>query len=795
MTESIVFLGRENLQRRRLSIRGVVQGVGFRPFVYRLAHDLNLKGWVNNSQAGVTIEVEGPEARIKSFLERLPRERPAHSYIQSLLPLVLDPVGFVSFEIRASDTSEAKTAFVLPDMATCPECLKEVFDPNNRRYLYPFTNCTHCGPRYSIIEALPYDRKNTSMKIFRMCPLCRGEYEDPADRRFHTQPNACLSCGPRLEFWDNRGEFLVREHAALSEAVAALKAGKIVAVKGLGGFHLMVDAQNEESVKCLRERKHRERKPLALMFPSLEMIEAACRVCGPERALLLSSEAPIVLLKKKDGTVCNLHLADSVAPGNPYLGAMLPYTPLHHILTRAVNGPVVATSGNLSDEPICIDEREAVARLAGIADCFLVHNRPIVRPVDDSVVRMMMGRPSVLRRSRGYAPLPVSIQGEGPCVLATGAHLKNTIALSVNGQVFMSQHIGDLETAQSHAAFQETVRSFKELYEPIVAQVACDRHPEYLSTKFALDADLPVVQVQHHHAHIVSCMAENHLEGTVLGIAWDGTGYGDDQTIWGGEFLKANLTDFVRAGRFRTFRLPGGEKAIREPRRTALGLLAELGGDDWKSTTDLPALKSFSDQERTVMGRMLQKGFQAPVTSSVGRLFDAVASLTDVAQVVRFEGEAAMTLEFLIGEEGDQGQYPFDISQLNQKNLNLPQPGGVDTILVVDWGPMMRALIQDVRRGAAVSRISVKFHNTLVEMAVAVAKRVQEKRVVLSGGCFQNKYLTERMIQRLREEGFSPYWHQFVPPNDGGISLGQAVVGVARLNRVRSTAARSGDAD
>jgi hydrogenase maturation protein HypF len=513
-------------------------------------------------------------------------------------------VGYSTFEIRHSEDSGAKTALVLPDIATCPDCLREIFDPNNRRYLYPFTNCTNCGPRFSIIEALPYDRPNTTMKSFVMCLDCLAEYHHPANRRFHAQPNACARCGPRLELWDKEGLPLAAKHDALFDAVDALLRGMIVAVKGMGGFHLMVDATNAEAVRRLRQRKHREEKPFALMYPSLDAIKQHCDVSKLEERLLLSPESPIVLLKSKSpksevqGSKSEVQspscrLASSVAPNNPYLGVMLPYTPLHHLLLHELGLPVVATSGNLSDEPICIDEHESLQRLGDIADIFLVHNRPIARHVDDSIVRVMMGRELVLRRARGYAPLPIHLQQPTSPVLAVGAHLKNTIALAAGQDIFVSQHLGDLETAPAYEAFQRVIGDFKKLYEVQPAVVVCDLHPEYLSTKFAKQYEatdrslesnkderasifqrpaspkkVEVVGVQHHFAHVAACMAENELEGPVLGVSWDGTGYGLDGTIWGGEFLCATPTcSSVR--RFRTFRLPGGERAIKEPRRIA----------------------------------------------------------------------------------------------------------------------------------------------------------------------------------------------------------------------------------
>jgi hydrogenase maturation protein HypF len=742
--------------RIRLVIRGAVQGVGFRPFIYRLATELGLKGWVLNSAQGVFIEVEGLPETLQQFVRRVESDKPPRAFIQSLEQSILDPVGYTTFEIRHSEESGEKVALILPDIATCPDCLREIFDPADRRYLYPFTNCTNCGPRYSIIEALPYDRPNTTMKAFTMCPKCREEFENPADRRFHAQPNACPECGPHLELWDEQGHCLARHHEALLRAAEAIREGCIVAVKGLGGFHLMVDARSDSAVRRLRERKRREEKPFALMYPSMEQVMAHCHVNEAEARLLRSPESPIVLMRRKTEET----VAPAVAPNNPYLGVMLPYTPLHHLLMHELGFPVVATSGNLSDEPICTDEREALNRLAGIADLFLVHNRPIARHVDDSVVRVLLGRELVLRRARGYAPLPVLVKQPLPPLLAVGAHLKNTVALSVGNQVFISQHIGDLETPQALEAFHRVIADVKELWEHQPQAVACDMHPDYLSTQAAYKMGIPVVPVQHHVAHILSCMAENELEPPVLGISWDGTGYGTDGTIWGGEFLLIHEGGWQRVAHLRPFRLPGGDRAIKEPRRSALGVLYERYGEQ-----AFQMLRSiFTEHERIALLQMLLRGINAPVTTSAGRLFDAVASLVGLRHTVNFEGQAAMELEFQVHGVTSDESYPFAVDHSSS-----------DAPVILDWRPMLPELLLDVAAGVPVGWISVRFHNMLVEMMVAVAKRAGVECVALSGGCFQNAYLTERAVQRLREEGFRPYWHQRVPPNDGGIALGQIV--------------------
>ena len=779
--------------RLKIVIHGAVQGAGFRPFVYRLATEMKLQGWISNSAQGVFIEVEGTKEVLDRFLLRLQKEIPPRAFIQSLEFSFLDPIGFEKFEIRESDATGAKTSIILPDIATCPDCLKDIFSPWNGRYLYPFTNCTNCGPRFSIIESLPYDRLNTSMKKFEMCPECRTEYENPIDRRFHAQPNACPTCGPQLQVWDTGGKKLAERHDALLQAVKAIEAGKIVAVKGIGGFHLMADARNNEAVRRLRERKHREEKPFALMFPSLEDVKKECEVDKLEERLLLSPESPIVLLSRIIGH-SHFHLpssiSTSVAPNNPYLGCMLPYSPLHHILMGQLGFAVVATSGNLSDEPICTDEHEALDRLHEIADVYLVHNRPIVRHIDDSIVRVMMGRELVIRRARGYAPLPITIRTQhAVSLLAVGAHLKNTIALTSDSNVFVSQHIGDLETKESLDAFHSVVADFQTMYNCKPEYIVCDLHPDYLSSKFARSTGIPLLEVQHHNAHVASCMAENQLEGEVLGVSWDGTGYGLDGTIWGGEFLLTTKTSFERVATFRPFRLPGGEKAIKEPRRTALGMLYELFGDEVFRRQDLPQLNAFTSTELELLNQVLLKRVNTPITTSVGRIFDAVASLIGLQQRVNYEGQAAMELEFLTAQSKTKESYAFtmdDGRMLIEKPVAQLENENQKSLTIIDWSPFINGILEDVRHNTISPIIAAKFHNTLVEIIIAVAKKIGQPRVVLSGGCFQNRYLTERAVKRLQEEEFRPSWHQRVPPNDGGIALGQLYAALRSLNANRS---------
>jgi hydrogenase maturation protein HypF len=752
-------------QRVHGVIRGAVQGVGFRPFVYRLARELHLCGWVNNSSQGVFLEAEGDPAALASFLHRIRNEHPPRAFIQSFEYAMLDPAGASEFVIRASDPSGEKTALVMPDIALCDDCRSELFDPHNRRFRYPFINCTNCGPRFSIITALPYDRPHTTMRSFAMCPACQREYDDPADRRFHAQPNACPVCGPRIALWDAAGHSLGTGNEALALSVAALQEGRIVAVKGIGGFHLMAAAGDGTAVRRLRTLKHREEKPFALMFPSLEAVRSACSVDQLEEQILLAPEAPIVLLRRRPDRATG-SIAEDVAPNNPYLGAMVPYAPLHHLLTHDLGQPVVATSGNLSDEPICTDEQEALRRLSGIADLFLVHNRPIVRHIDDSIVRVINGRIMVLRRARGYAPLPLRLPSAIPDVLAVGAHLKNTIALSRGQDIFVSQHLGDLETREAYDAFRSEANEMQVLFDAHPATVVSDSHPDYLSSAYARSRAEKQVRVQHHVAHVAACMVENELEPPFLGVAWDGTGLGTDGTIWGGEFFAVREKRFDRVAHLRTFPLPGGDQAAREPRRSAMGLLYALAGDAAFDWNDILPLQTFTVAERTTLRQMLTRRLNTPATSSAGRLFDAVSALLGIRQRNAFEGQAAMELEWIAGETGTDA-YPVVLASPAMRPGERPGPHGVD------WEPMVRALLEDRRAGVSTDVIAARFHRTLAASILIVAQRMNLECVALSGGCFQNALLTQLTIAALSAAGFRVYTHQRIPPNDGGIALGQ----------------------
>ena len=769
--------------RMRIEINGVVQGANFRPFVRRLATRLALQGWVSNSAEGVIIEAEGTPEHLEEFLTRLQDDRPPLSDIHSVQHTSMDRAGYEDFIIRPGDNSSDRSVLVLPDIATCPECLAEMWDPANRRYRYPFIACTHCGPRYSIMEALPYDRHHTTMRRFRLCETCQFEYENPADRRFQAHPTGCPHCGPHLELWDHIGAVLALFDDVVAQAADAVGDGAIVAVKGIGGFHFVVDARNEKAVQRLRTRKHRAEKPFALMYPSLDYIKTQCEVAPLEEQLLNSPEAPVVLLRRLAFPTTPA-VAPSVAPRNPFLGAMLPYSPLHHLLMAELNFPIVVTSGNLSDEPICIDEYEAIDRLGGIADLFLVHDRPITRPLDDSVVRLIGGREALIRRSRGYAPQPVKVQEDLPALLASGAEIKNTVAVSSARHIFVSQHNGDMTTTLTFEASLQAMSTLKRLYDVQPQAIACDLHPNYISTKSAEATATPVIHVQHHYAHILSCMADNGIKPPVLGIAWDGAGYGIDGTLWGGEFLHVPDHSFSRVAHLRQFSLPGGDKAIREPRRAAIGLLYEIFGNELFTARHLNPVRTFTPGELAVLQRMLREKLNTPITSSAGRLFDAVGSLVNLRHHISFEGQAAMELEFIINDVNTDEVYPFDLVSEPGDNPQAP--------MVIDWAETIFGMINDLSDNVTPSEIAAKFHNTLAEIIVQTALRIGEPKVVLSGGCFQNKYLTERAIARLQAAGFQPYWHRRIPTNDGGIALGQIIAASHEL--AADGAARTGKA-
>jgi hydrogenase maturation protein HypF len=819
----------------RIQVAGVVQGVGFRPFVYNLATSRGLAGWVNNTAEGVTIVVEGEPEVVSAFADDVWRLAPPMAVVQSVSSAEAEPEGFASFEIRASEAGGDLT-LVSPDIATCPACTAELRDPGDRRYGYAFTNCTNCGPRFTIVESLPYDRPATSMKAFEMCPQCAAEYADPGDRRFHAQPNACHACGPRLYLnggdapadlaWTAaeavtpiadraRDTEAARSADVLRRTAAMLLDGRILAVKGLGGFHLACDATDEDAVAALRERKRRWGKPLAVMLPDLAAARALCEVDDAEAALLAGTKRPIVLLRLLDraagaglplasrlaqrpsqglglrsqstlagpGAVLGVGearrdaaaLAPSVAPGLAELGVMLPYTPLHHLLMDAVGGrPLVMTSGNTSDEPIAIDNAEALTRLAPIADAFLLHDREIRQRYDDSVVRVVAGAAELVRRSRGYAPFPLRLPfSTGVHILATGPEQKATFCLAREDHAFVSQHIGDMENAETLEAYERTLALYRAMFRVTPALVAYDLHPEYLATKFALSLGLPAIGVQHHHAHIASVTAEHGIAGKVVGIAYDGTGYGTDGTIWGGEVLLADWAGFERVAHLRPVPMPGGAAAIRRPARMAFGLLYSLDRGLFDHPGASILRESLTNEERTTFAAMVNRGLNSPLTSSMGRLFDSVAALSGVRGEALYEGQAAIELEAL-ADRDESGAYRFALAG--------------DAPIVIDPEPVVRALLADLAAGAGAPTVSARFHNAVVEMTVGVAVRACAaagvRHVALAGGVFMNRIVLAGVRAGLEAAGLVPLVHRDLPVNDGDISYGQAVVAWARRDTV-----------
>jgi len=754
--------------RKAVDVTGIVQGVGFRPFVYRLAHECHLTGLIANTPAGVTIEVQGEAAFVERFLTRLSCEAPPLAKITSLSPRELELQDEIAFRIVSSRLDAPPKALISPDVTVCTDCLREMMNPRDRRFLYPFINCTNCGPRFTIIRDIPYDRARTSMAAFKMCAACQAEYDDPANRRFHAQPNACWNCGPQLHLCSADGS-RVNVAEPIREAARLLEQGCTVAVKGLGGFHLACNARSEAAVNALRERKRRVEKPFAVMLRRIEDVERFCILDDAARKLMLSLERPILLLPRR----IDAGLAGSIVPGNRFLGIFLPYTPLHHLLFASGKfDALVMTSANLSEEPIAIDNAEAVRRLQGIADAYLVHDRDILRRCDDSVVRIAAGRSQMLRRSRGFVPVPVSLERESQPILAVGGELKNTICVVRGAEAFLSQHIGDLENLESYSFFEEAVAHLQRILEVHPKVIAYDLHPDYFSTKWAQAQEgMQPVGVQHHHAHIVSCMAENHLDGKVIGIALDGTGYGTDGAIWGGEVLLAGCAEFERAAHFEYIPLPGGAAAIHEPWRVAVSYLVKHYGKDL-GRLDIPFLYGIHPRRLHVVQQMIEREIHSPRTSSCGRLFDAVAALAGVRSTVNYEAQAAIELEMAAHDSIDEGAYPFDLI-----------PDGthwqIGTHSLFEW------LLRDIRHQQSVADISRRFHAGLASLFVELAEKIRDQsklnRICLSGGCFQNALLFQLLLDGLRGKSFEVYSHSEVPAGDGGISLGQALVAVHRL--------------
>lgn len=792
--------------RTRILVTGLVQGVGFRPFVYRRAVSLDLKGFVRNTPEGVEIEAEGDPDSVRTLVESLKTDAPPQAEVRSVDSRSMPACGAAEFEIRESAGEAAVSALVSPDIATCPDCLAELFDPADRRHRYPFINCTNCGPRFTIVTGVPYDRPATTMASFVMCPVCRAEYEDPKNRRFHAQPNACPDCGPRLVLADPAGrEIRMPGRDAVAEAAVLIRNGRIVAVKGLGGFHLACDAENEAAVRRLRERKGREEKPLAVMARDADAVSGFASVSDREITALRSWRRPIVLLRKR----APFPLAASVAPGNAFIGVMLPYTPVHHLLMAGNFRGLVMTSGNVSEQPIAIGNAEALSRLAGIADAFLLHDRDIRVRNDDSVVRFSRGVPAFIRRSRGWAPSPVPVGPPGPAVVAVGAEMKNTVCLTSGDRAFISPHIGDLENAETLDSFESAIGSLSRLFDLRPEIAVHDLHPDYLSTQWALNrSGLKTMAVQHHHAHIASCLAENGRTGPVIGFAMDGTGYGPDGTVWGGEILVAGLLRFDRAGHFAVRSMPGGPAAIREPWRMALSFMdaafrhavdPRVAEDVlMRKASGLPAFhEAGAGKVRSVL-RLIRSGIPQPLTSSLGRLFDAVSALSGIRSVSTYEGQAASDLEAVLyssenmrnqGNELpaeirtsgtknsvsiDFGSYPFEIKEING-------------ILEIDPDPVILAVLEDVQAGLPVSDISRKFHTGLIRVFVRIAERLRDKTglstAALSGGCFQNLFLLDTLSGELVRAGFEVLSHSLVPANDGGLCLGQAAVAHAGMRQ------------
>ena len=770
------------MKRLALSVSGVVQGVGFRPFVLRLAQRLGLAGSVRNAGEAVAIEVEGPDEQLASFRRALVEEAPAAAHVRDVSVEALAALGLVGFHIEASaSTAEAGAVPIPPDTAPCPDCLREIDAPEGRRSGYAFTSCTTCGPRFTIASGVPYDRSRTTMAGFGLCAACRSEHEDPADHRCHAQTLACPACGPRLTLHVRAGSSVQNATlaplpgtpllqnatlarpwalgsegpAALEGAVAGLRRGEIVAMKGVGGYQLVVDARDERAVSELRGRKQREERPFAVLFASLADVELRCALADEERRELTSPAAPIVLCVSRAGS----DLAPGVSAGSPLTGALLPASPLHHLLARAFGGPLVCTSGNPSSEPLCTDDEEARDRLARIADLVLSHDRPIARACDDSVVRVTRAGTTVLRRARGLVPVSLPRPRSGPAILALGGHLKSTVAIARGREVIVSHHIGDLDDARSLALLRSTIEDLLVFLHVRPEVVACDLHPAYGSTpvaeEIARELGAPLVRVQHHHAHVASVMAEHALSGAVLGLAWDGAGDGGDGTVWGGEALWCDGRTSRRLAHLRPFSLPGGERAMREPRRAALGLLAEIG--------EMERAPGLGGQERSVLAQMIARRTNAPRTSSMGRLFDGIASLVGLRQIASHEGQAAMELEHAARGDLTGDPYPLDIR-------------GEAAPFVVDWEPLVRAVLRDVDRGEDRGEIARRFHAALAAAALGIAQRAGQGRVVVSGGCFQNARLLAAVSERLRAGGFDVRAAARMPPNDGGLSLGQAHV-------------------
>jgi len=744
--------------RIQITITGAVQGVGFRPYIYRLAKSLSICGSVSNTSAGVVIEAQAPQIMLERFIHKIPIEKPQIAIINSLNYKYIEPNFDSDFIIITSEHSLSKSALILPDLAICQDCLTEINDSNNRRSLYPFTNCTNCGPRYSIIESLPYDRKNTTMNVFEMCEDCLSEYNNPEDRRFHAQPNACPKCGPVATLYDKDRNLIARNEDSFTQASELLSQGKILAFKSIGGYQLMVDASNTTAVNKLRRRKKRSEKPFAVMFPNINQLKEMCYIDENEEKELKSQSSPIGIVKIKD---ISSHIAKNSAPENPYLGAILPYTPMHFILFKYYPYPVIATSGNISEEPIAISDEVAFDTLGEIADYFLAHNREIARRVDDSIVRFVLGKRMVLRRARGFAPLPVMIDNpENRTIISAGAFLKNSITLLKGNSAFISQHIGDLSNISAINFQQECIEDLTQMYEANPEILAKDLHPD-ISQELNKKSKIPIEYIQHHYAHIAGCRGEHNIIGDVLGIAFDGTGYGEDGTIWGGEFILSSNNSYKRIGTFNNFLLLGGDFAIKQPKRIAYSLMRQVFQQDFDSIIQNHFQQKFSNDELEAYNTMWEKSINANKTSSVGRLFDGISSILGLRDEINYEAQAAMKLEF-IADESEKSSYSFSIIDNDLK--------------IIKWNNIILEILEDLNNNIPKSIISAKFHNTLVEIISDMALNIKIEQIVLSGGCFQNKILLEKTYLKLTSLGFKVFFNQDIPINDGGISFGQSVI-------------------
>jgi hydrogenase maturation protein HypF len=755
---------KKNIIAKRLEANGIVQGVGFRPFVYQLANKHKIRGEIANTSNGVSLHIEGLKSDIDKFCRDLSEKCPPLARITNISILPATVKTYKEFTIEKSKGEPYRSTLISPDVSVCEDCLRELFDPNDRRYKYPFINCTNCGPRYTIINDIPYDRPFTSMQHFKMCNDCQTEYDDPSNRRFHAQPNACSTCGPHVSLYDGCKNPIETDDPIQKTAVL-LKEGFIVAIKGLGGYHFAVDAENDDAVRKLRQRKHREEKPLAVMSYDIDRIGSYAHISSKEEALLSSFQRPIVLLRKKDPNP----LSNEVAPRNRYFGVMLPYTPLHYILLSHGFLATVMTSGNISEEPIAIDNDEAFDRLSNIADYFLTHNRDIYLRSDDSIVRMTADSNRFIRRSRGYVPVPVFLKKAIPEVLACGAELKNTVCLTKGKNAFLSQHIGDLENLETYSFFKMTIEHMKRILDIKPKIVACDLHPDYLSTEFAKSlSDIQLIQIQHHHAHIVSCMAENKIHEPVIGLSLDGTGYGVDGHIWGGEVITAQLDSFERVASLSNTAMPGSAAAIKEPWRMAVSYLNEAFGT-MVNDLDIPLFESIDQKEVDTIVQMILKKVNSPSTSSLGRLFDGIAAILGIRTHVSFEGQAAMELEMISEDVTDCYEYEWI----------------EEDIFRVPTTPIIKGVVHDLKAGVSPSVISGRFHQTIIhlfgDLCCTIRSKTGLNRVALSGGVFQNSLLLTGMIRILEDNQFKVFTHSNVPANDGGIALGQAVVAAANL--------------